>query len=50
VLYLLGIGAACWSPRLSQGIYLLVAALWLVPDRRIENALAAHKAKVRQDV
>ena len=40
VLYLIGVGAAFHSPRLSQGLYLLVALLWLVPDRRIENALA----------
>ena len=38
-----GIGAAFWSPRLAQGLYLLVALLWLVPDRRIENALAAQR-------
>ena len=41
VLYIAGVGASFWSPRLSQGIYALVAALWLVPDRRIENALAS---------
>jgi hypothetical protein len=32
--------AAFWSPSVSQGIYVLVALLWLVPDRRIENALS----------
>jgi uncharacterized membrane protein len=42
MLYIAGIGASFWSPRLSQGIYALVALLWLVPDRRIENALASH--------
>jgi uncharacterized membrane protein len=26
--------------------YVLVAILWLVPDRRIENALAAHGQSV----
>jgi uncharacterized membrane protein len=41
VLYIAGVGASFWSARLSQGIYALVAALWLVPDRRIENALAS---------
>jgi uncharacterized membrane protein len=40
VLYLLGIAAAFVSPRLAQVVYVLVALLWLVPDRRIENALA----------
>ncbi len=44
VLYLAGIAAAFWSPRLSQGIYLLVAVLWFVPDRRIQNVLSAHNS------
>ena len=39
ILYALGIAAGFRSPRLAQGIYALVALLWLVPDRRIENAL-----------
>ena len=39
VLYLIGVAAACRSPRLAQGVYVLVALLWLVPDRRIERAL-----------
>jgi uncharacterized membrane protein len=39
ILYLVGIAAAFRSPRLAQGLYVLVALLWLVPDRRIENVL-----------
>jgi uncharacterized membrane protein len=39
VLYLIGTGAAFISPRLAQGVYVLTALLWLVPDRRIERAL-----------
>jgi uncharacterized membrane protein len=39
LLYLLAIGAAPWLPSVAQAIYVLVAVLWLVPDRRIENAL-----------
>jgi uncharacterized membrane protein len=42
--YLLGIGGAFVSPRLSQAVYALVAVLWLVPDRRIEKFLAAKPA------
>jgi len=42
VLYLTGIAAAFYSPRLAQSLYVLVALLWLVPDRRIENVLV-HK-------
>ncbi len=44
-LYLLGIAVAFWSPRVSQGLYFLVAALWLIPDRRIESVLAADGAQ-----
>jgi uncharacterized membrane protein len=37
VLYALGIGAAfVWTP-LAYAIYVVVAALWLIPDRRIER-------------
>ena len=42
LLYLCGIAAAYWSPPLSQGIYVLVALLWLIPDRRIESVLSSH--------
>jgi uncharacterized membrane protein len=40
VLYLIGVAVAFSSPQLAQGLYVLVALLWLVPDRRIESALA----------
>ena len=39
LLYLLAIGATAWLPWVAQAIYVFVAVLWLVPDRRIENAL-----------
>jgi uncharacterized membrane protein len=39
VLYALGIAAAFRSPAVAQTLYLIVALLWLIPDRRIENAL-----------
>ncbi|MGA2961255.1 MAG: TMEM175 family protein [Candidatus Korobacteraceae bacterium] len=38
-LYLAGIAASLRSPRIAQAIYVFVALLWLVPDRRIEHAL-----------
>jgi hypothetical protein len=38
-LYLTGSVAAFYSPQLAQGLYVLVALLWLVPDRRIEREL-----------
>jgi len=39
VLYALGIGTAFWSPSIAQGVYLVVAVLWFVPDKRIERTL-----------
>jgi uncharacterized membrane protein len=39
VLYSIGIAVAFHLPRLAQGLYVLVAVLWFIPDRRIENAL-----------
>ena len=37
--YLVAIPAAFVSPWISGAIYIGVALLWLVPDRRIENVL-----------
>jgi uncharacterized membrane protein len=39
VIYLAAIPAAFWSPWFSLGLYVLVALVWLVPDRRIERVL-----------
>jgi uncharacterized membrane protein len=39
LLYVAGIVVAFVSPWLSIAIYVLVAVMWLVPDRRIENVL-----------
>jgi len=39
VLYALGIATSFWLPALSQAIYVLVALMWLIPDRRIERAI-----------
>ena len=39
ILYLIAISLAFWSHWISQGLYVFVALMWLVPDRRIENAL-----------
>ena len=40
LIYLVAIGVAFWSPHLAQALYAAVALIWLVPDRRIERALA----------
>jgi hypothetical protein len=39
LLYVVGIVASVFSPWLAQAIYVFVALLWLIPDRRIEQAL-----------
>ena len=38
-LYLAAIPLAFWSQWIAQAIYVFVALLWLVPDRRIERVL-----------
>jgi uncharacterized membrane protein len=38
-LYLIAIASTFWVQWLAQAVYVLVALLWLVPDRRIEYAL-----------
>ena len=42
-LYVSAIPLAFVNPRIATGIYVFVALLWLVPDRRIERALAQHE-------
>lgn len=39
VLYVAGIGSSFYSSWAAQAIYVFVAVLWLIPDRRIEQAL-----------
>jgi len=39
VLYLVAIAATLLSPWISQAIFVTVALIWLIPDRRIENVL-----------
>ena len=44
VAYAIAIPAAFLTPAIAGAIYVLVAILWLVPDRRIERALANRGA------
>ena len=39
LLYLIAILTTLWSQWVAQAIYVLVALIWLVPDRRIERVL-----------
>jgi uncharacterized membrane protein len=43
LLYLVGIGLTFVGSWLAQAVYVLVALIWLVPDRRIER-MAVHDA------
>jgi uncharacterized membrane protein len=40
VIYLVAMFLAFASPWMANGLYALVALIWLIPDRRIERALA----------
>jgi len=44
VLYGIGVAAAFVQPWIAGAIYLFVALMWLVPDRRIERALGKSEA------
>ena len=43
ILYALAVATAFFRPWISCGLYVLVAFLWLIPDRRIERLLAERK-------
>ncbi|PJI90993.1 TMEM175 family protein [Luteimicrobium subarcticum] len=43
VLYLLGIAASFWEPYVGVALYVAVALVWLVPDRRVERFVAEHQ-------
>lgn len=42
VIYLLGIACAFYNQWIAQGCYVIVACMWLLPDRRIEKLLDVH--------
>jgi uncharacterized membrane protein len=47
ILYAIGIVMAFFAPWIAGGLYVLVALIWVIPDRRIERAIlkpggAAH--------
>jgi uncharacterized membrane protein len=37
-LYVVAVGASLVSPLAAYAVYILVALIWLVPDRRLEQA------------
>ncbi len=44
LLYALGIGASFIRPWLAGGIYVAVALMWLIPDRRLSGVVTARAA------
>ena len=44
ILYAIAIPTAFWSRWISLSVYVLVALIWFVPDRRIERIVSAHEA------
>ena len=44
LLYLAAIPLAFVRPPIAQGIFILVAILWLIPDRRIEKIMAGQQS------
>ncbi len=47
-LYATGVVISWWIPPLALALYILVALLWLVPDRRIERAIAESERENAQ--
>ena len=41
--YLLGIVASFFAPTIASGIYIFVALMWLIPDRRLEHVIRASE-------
>jgi hypothetical protein len=44
ILYITGIATAYISPPVAEFIYILVALIWLVPDKRIERMLLPDRS------
>jgi len=42
LLYIVAIVATPFSPWVSEAIFVAVALIWLIPDRRIENVLSRN--------
>jgi uncharacterized membrane protein len=43
LLYAIAIPSAFLHPWIACGLYVLVAVMWLIPDRRIESVLTRHE-------
>ncbi|MDP9098306.1 MAG: TMEM175 family protein [Verrucomicrobiota bacterium] len=45
LLYLLGIVASFFAPTVAAGIYVVVALMWLIPDRRLEHVIQGSEKR-----
>ena len=43
LLYITGIGLSCLNPWIGFSIYVFVAGMWFIPDRRIEKKMEGEK-------
>ena len=39
-IYAVAVACAFWNPRIAGALYVVVALMWFVPDRRIEDRVA----------
>ncbi|MCH8619150.1 TMEM175 family protein [Undibacterium sp. TS12] len=42
LIYAIAIPTAFWQPLVSMALYVFIALIWLIPDRRIEKVLENH--------
>jgi hypothetical protein len=43
LIYVVAVGLAFVAPAAAGALYVVVALMWLVPDPRVERALAQHE-------
>jgi uncharacterized membrane protein len=44
IVYLLAIISTFWVKWIAQALYVLIALIWLIPDRRIERAMKQNES------
>ncbi len=48
ILYLVAIFSVLINPLIAQSIYVLVALIWIVPDKRIEKVLFENSVRINE--
>ena len=49
VTYIIGVISAFWYPQVACAIYVLVACIWFIPDRRIEKKVIHKQTGTTED-